>query len=170
MTDEGASRSRFPEWLRRLQHGAAHHFSLWVVPIAVALFSAMAVLGLPALYPTTHDTPLYFRSLPLELGHTSPEQAAIALQTMPQQRRTEIHDGAWIAIELPELARSQPSAIDFPARGAESITCWRRDTMERLGSGHGRSVDGAMRTNRIGYALMLGQNESNRGASFTDLV
>lgn len=170
MTVEGATRSTLLEKLRSLQQGAIHPFCLWVVPLMVALLSAVAFLGLPPLYPAAQGSPVYFRSLPLEVGHTDPSQAAKALQTMPQQRRAELKGGAWISIELPEAARSQPAAIDFPAGGAQALTCWRRDTMQILGSGQGGNVQGAMRTSRIGYALMLGQNETHRGSSFTDLI
>lgn len=170
MTVEGASRSTPLEKLRTLLQGAIHRFSLWVAPALVALFSAVAFLGLPAFYPSTQGTPVYFRSLPLEVGHTDPAQAAKALQTMPQQRRADVKDGAWISIELPEAARSRPTALDFPARGAEAITCWRRDTMQSLGSAQAGNMEGAMNTSRLGYTLMLGQNEDNRGASFADLI
>ena len=170
MTEEGAKRSRLREWLHPKLQGATGHFALWIVPVAVALFTLFALLGLPSLYPSHQESPLYFRSLPLEAGHRTPGEAAAALQTMPQRKQAAFHDGAWIAIELPELARTQPTAIDFPARGAEAITCWRRDTMQKLGSVRGRQLEGAMRANRVGYALMLGQNETYRGASFTDLV
>lgn len=169
MTEQGAKRSRLQEWLQPLQQNAAGVFALWVVPIAIVLFTAVALLGLPTLYPTHPESPLYFRSLPLEAGHATPEEAAAALQTMPQQDRAELRDGAWISIELPELALKQPTAIDFPAKGAESLTCWRRDTMQQLGSARGQQLDGAMRLSRVGYALMLGRNDTYHGASFTDL-
>src|SRR5690606_38741362 len=39
-----------------------------------------------------------------------------------------------------------------------------------VGGAQGSASTGAMRTSRLGYALMLGHNESGRGASFTDLL
>jgi len=170
MMAAGAFLERWFEKVRNARRSSVYYFSLWVLPVAIALFSVVAVLGFTPLYPATTGDPLLFRSLPVEAGHTTPRQAAAALQTLPQQRRAEFHGGAWLSIELPERARAQPMAVDFPSRGAEGITCWRRDTMQRLGTVQGGSAAGAMRASRLGHALILGQNESGAGASFSELI
>jgi len=170
MTAAGASSSKLLEKLRSVRQSGIHRFALWLLPAAIALFSALAFLSFASLYPQTSGDTLSFRSLPLEAGHATPAQAMAALQTVPQQQRARFNSGAWFSIELPPRARLQPSAVDFPARGAEAIVCWRRDTMQVIGSIQGRSGSGAMRTSRLGSALMLGHNENDVGASFSGLV
>ncbi len=170
MTAAGATRSKLLDTVRNSRRSGIYYFSLWALPLAIAVFSLVALFGLPPLYPSTSGAPLYFRSLPLEAGHATIEEAAAALRTVPQQRRAELHTGAWISVELPEHARSYPAAVDFSAPGATALTCWRQDSMQVVGSAQGRATTGAMRTSRLGYALMLGHNESNSGSSFSDLI
>lgn len=152
-----------------MRQGSIYRLSLWILPLVIALFSVVAMVGFTPLYPSTSGDPLYFRSLPLAAGHSTPQQAMEALRTVPQHKRAELQNGAWLSIELPERALSRPAAVDFPARGVEAATCWRRDTMEVIGSATGRTADGAMRTSRLGYAIMLGHNEDDAGASFSEL-
>lgn len=153
-----------------MRQGSIYRLSLWILPLTIALFTAMAVLGFTPLYPSTQGETLSFRSLPLAAGHATPQQALQALRTVPKQTYAELHNGAWLSIDLPERARSRPTAVDFPARGAQGATCWRPDTFEIIGNASGRNTAGAMRTSRLGYALMLGHNEDDLGASFTRLL
>ncbi|MFA7669453.1 MAG: hypothetical protein WCX93_08915, partial [Burkholderiaceae bacterium] len=118
MTAASAFLEKWFEKLRNGRRSGVYYFSLWVLPLAIALFTAVAFLGFPSVYPVATGEPLLFRSLPLEAGHTTPLHAAAALQTLPQKPRAELHDGAWLLIELPKQARAQPMAIDFPSRGA----------------------------------------------------
>jgi diguanylate cyclase (GGDEF)-like protein len=170
MTAAEAFWPKLLERVRDARRAGIQRFSLWLLPLVIAIGSITALLAFSPLYPSTSGESLYFRSLPLEAGHSTLDEATAALQTIPQQRRTEFEHGAWVAIELPENARLQPTAVDFPAKGAEAITCWRRDTRQQLGSIEGRHATGAMRTNRLGHVLMLGQNEAGAGATFTDLI
>ena len=153
-----------------MRQGSIYRLSLWILPLLIALFSAVAMVGFTPLYPSSSGEPLYFRSLPLAAGHVTPQQAMEALRTVPQHRRADFDNGAWLSIELPPRALSRPTAVDFPARGVQAGTCWRRDTMEIIGSAEGRSAEGAMRTSRLGYAVMLGHNEEDAGASFSELL
>ena len=153
-----------------MRQGSIYKFSLWVLPLAIALLTALAVLSFTPLYPNTGGETLSFRNLPLAAGHNTPEQAVEALRTLPQVQRAQINQGSWLLIELPEQARQQPTALDFPAKSPLSATCWRRDNMTVVGEAQGRSTSGVMRTSRMGYALMLGANETNLGASFSDLL
>ena len=153
-----------------MRQGSIYKFSLWVLPLLIALLAVIAIFRFTALYPETSGEPLNFRNLPLAAGHSSPQQATEALRILPQTTRTEIHDGSWLLIELPARARQHPAALDFPAGGPQAATCWRHDTMEIVGQAQGRSTSGIMRTSRMGYALMLGDNESNTGASFSSLL
>ncbi len=170
MLAEDATPSKLLKNLRVLRRSSIYLFSLWVVPLAVALFTIMAVLGFTPMYPATSGEALSFRTLPLEVGHTTPQQALVALQTLPLQQRSFLRNGAWLLIDLPERARENPSALDFPARGAESVTCWRPDTFRVIGSVDHRATEGAMRTNRLGNAVMLGRNETDTGSSFNRLL
>ncbi len=165
-----ATSSKLREKLRVLRRSGIYLVTLWVVPLAILLFSIVAITGFPPLYPATSGSQLSFRSLPIAAGHSSPESAHAALQTVPQQQQVEMSNGAWLLINLTERAQRQPTAIDFPARGAESLTCWRPDTMQILGQVTGRTASGAMRTSRLGHALMLGHNEEQAGASFSTLL
>lgn len=165
-----ATPSKLLEKLRVVRRSGIYLFSLWVVPLAILLFSIVAITGFAPLYPSTSGASLSFRSLPLAAGHAGPREALAALQTVPQQQRVELHNGAWLLINLPQQAQLQPAAIDFPARDAESITCWRPDTLQVIGSVQGRAASGAMRTSRLGNALMLGHNDDQAGSSFDTLL
>jgi len=153
-----------------MRQGSIYQFSLWVLPLLIALLTALAVFRLAPLYPVASGEPLKFRSLPLAVGHSTPTQAFEALKVVPQQQRADVHDGSWLLIELPEKARSRPTAVDFPAATPQAAICWRRDTMQPVGEARGRSTSGGMRTSRMGYALMLGDNESQTGATYSDLL
>ncbi|HLU78065.1 MAG TPA: diguanylate cyclase, partial [Burkholderiaceae bacterium] len=153
-----------------MRQGSIYNFSLWVLPIVIALFTAFAVFRFTPLYPPSQGETLTFRSLPLAAGHVTPQQAVEALRIIPQQNRAELQGGTWLLLELPERARQRPSAVDFPASSPQSAICWRRDTLEPLGEASGRNTTGAMRTSRLGYALMLGHVENDRGATFGSLL
>ncbi len=153
-----------------MRQGSIYNFSLWVLPIVIALFTAFAVFGFTPLYPPSQGDPLNFRSLPLAAGYTTPQQAVEALRIVPQQQRAELSGGAWLLMELPSRALQQPTAVDFPASGPQSAVCWRRDTMEPLGEASGRRTSGGMRTSRLGYALILGHVEEDKGATFRSLL
>lgn len=170
MTAAAGNTSKWLDQLYSACRGGIHAFCLWVLPVAIVLFSIAAWTGLPSLYPEKEGRPLYFRSLPLEAEHHDARSTIAALQTMPQIRQAHFQTGAWILLELPEQAQSQPTAIDFPSRNVESMTCWRRDNLHPLGSAQDRATTGAMRNSRLGYALMLGRYEIEGGRSLGELV
>lgn len=153
-----------------MRQGSIYKFSFWVLPLLIALLAAIAIFRFTSLYPQTHGEPLNFRHLPLAVGHSSPQQAVQALRILPQITSTQIQDGSWLFIELPERARLHPTALDFPAGSPQAATCWRHDTMEVVGQAQVRNTSGVIRTSRMGYALMLGDNESNTGASYPNLL
>src|SRR5690554_3878486 len=128
-----------------MRKGSINRLLLWVLPLVIALFTAVAVIGLNPLYPaTSSQAALYFRSIPLAIGHSSPQQAMEALRTVPQQQRLELNDSIWFSIDLPESPAGRKTVVDFPARGAQAAACWRSDTLEILGSASGRATTGAM--------------------------
>src|SRR5690606_15085171 len=170
MTAARAYKSKLLERFNYIAYGGIRYFSLAALPLHIALFTAVAWLFLPTLYPATSGEPLQFRTLPLEAQHPSLQANLVALQTLPKVDRSTFHQGAWFALELPQRALQEPVALDFPARGAESIACWRDDTVEMLGSAEGTHTGGAMRTSRLGYALRLGANEDGQGSSFSRLM
>ena len=168
-----AEASNSPHWLGRINsacRGGIHLFCLWLLPAAVILFSITAFTGLPSLYPEKEGRSLYFRSLPLEAEHQDARSTIAALETLPQMREVMLQTGAWLLLQLPEQAKAQPMAIDFPAGNVDAIACWRRDTLQPLGTAEGQATTGAMRNSRMGYALMLGQNEAGAGSAFEELV
>src|SRR5690606_41325904 len=85
--------SRYTERLHALRHGSIYNFSLWVLPIVIALFTAFAVFRFTPLSPPSQGEPLTFRSLPLAAGHVTPQQAVEALRIIPQQNRAELQGG-----------------------------------------------------------------------------
>lgn len=68
-----ATSSKLREKLRVLRRSGIYLFTLWVVPLAILLFSIVAITGFPPLYPATSGSQLSFRSLPIAAGHSSPE-------------------------------------------------------------------------------------------------
>lgn len=151
-----------------MRKGSINRLLLWALPLVIALFTAVAVIGLNPLYPAaSSQAALYFRSIPLAIGHSSPQQAMEALRTVPQQQRLELNDSIWFSIDLPESPAGRKTVVDFPARGAQAAACWRSDTLEILGSASGRATTGAMQNSRLGYALMVGDNENSASPSFS---
>ena len=170
MTAEASNTSKWLDRIYSACRGGIHLFCLWALPAAVVLFSIAAFTGFPSLYPEKEGRALYFRNLPLEAEHQDARSTIAALETLPQKREVTLQTGAWILLDLPERAKEHPTAVDFPSRNVESMTCWRRDTLQELGTAQGRVTTGAMRNSRMGYALMLGQNEADAGSSFDELV
>src|SRR5690606_42010321 len=146
-----------------MRQGSIYQFSLWVLPLLIALLTALVVFRLATLYPVASGETLKFRSLPLAVDHSTPTQAFEALKVVPQQQRADDHHGSWLLIELPEKARSRPTAVDFPAATPQAAICWRRATMQPVGAARGRRASGGLRPSRMGYALMLGDNDAQTG-------
>ncbi|NLC36507.1 MAG: EAL domain-containing protein [Alcaligenaceae bacterium] len=151
-----------------MRKGSIYRLSLWVLPLAIALFTAMAVMGFTPLYPATSShAALSFRSIPVAIGHPTPQEAMEALRTVPQRQHLKLDNSFWVSIDLPRHALNHTAAVDFPARGVRAAACWRSDTLEILGSASGRSTNGAMRNSRLGYAILLGQSKNDAAASFS---
>ena len=170
MTAAGANSSRLRERLQFAIRGGIHYFSFWLLPALVVVFTAAAFLILPWLYTATDSQALHLRSLPIQAGHPSPGSNIAALQTVPLQQSARFDHGIWLSIALPDQAKLQPMAVDFPARGVRNLTCWREDTLEALGSAEGMATQGAIRRSRMGHALMLCHNESGVGSSFSNVI
>ncbi|MFL6675038.1 MAG: EAL domain-containing protein [Massilia sp.] len=132
--------------------------SVYLVPVGVALASALALVLWNSHYVASGAQPLPLRVLAETGALRGPEAALRALARMPtvDHYDTQLSEAPiWFALG----ARNLPGgggAIEFPSRHALGIECWDAVSLQALGSAaRGGSAQGALAAVKSGFALRL---------------
>jgi diguanylate cyclase (GGDEF)-like protein len=157
--------SRAPWLLRahRTLDATLRVLSFYVVPLAIALVSLIALLTWNNQYIASGSTPLALKVL--HQGSLAPSHAQLLAQLsgMPAVKQTDIGlDVApvWFSFTT-HGAAGAPAVVELPSRHAVDVACW--DAVSGRALGHAtRSVEeGAMRAAKSGFALQLAQTPSS---------
>lgn len=135
-----------------------YYLSLYLIPAALVVGSVLALLGLNERYPTTYGRPLSFQMLNEDGAALRPADALAALRQEPMVTRGAVASTAWFLTDVPAIAELGESAIDMPDRLAQSLDCWRTDTLQSLGTADRSTTTGSLRSSIQGFSVMLGRS------------
>lgn len=132
--------------------------AFYVIPASIVIFSLLALLTLTDRYPFTRGTALEFQLLADPDDRYKPETALAALTPTAPVLSAFASSPSWFLINVPRIAELGESAIDIPARLAQTLACWNADTMAPLGNADRSASDGSLRLSKLGFAAMLGRS------------
>ena len=129
--------------------------SVYLVPIGVALVSALALASWNSHYVASGDIALPLRVLAEQDTPLAPDTALGALARVPAVERYDTHLSEaplWFAVRTHGQADG-PQVIEFPSRHAVDIACWDGATLQSLGSASHEGASGAMSAAKAGFLL-----------------
>jgi diguanylate cyclase (GGDEF)-like protein len=134
-----------------------HMLSVYLVPVAIALASALALASWNSHYVAGGEQPLPLRVV-AEAGERLDPQSA--LRALARARQVDYYDTHlseapfWFTLAT-RGAPGDADYIEFPSRHAQGIRCWDALSLRPLGeAAHGRS-SGALAAVKAGFALRL---------------
>ncbi|MFP5393518.1 MAG: diguanylate cyclase domain-containing protein [Gammaproteobacteria bacterium] len=157
------SPSRFP--LLGRAHDAVQAFlrlmSFYGVPIAIGIFSVIALLFWDSQYVSSGERPVMLRVVAESGTALNPRAAlgrldAITPVTTYDTRLSQAP--VWFSLNSRSNGSDQP-VIEFPSRHALAIACWDADTLQALGSSSRSHSEGALAPVKAGFALRLAQHQ-----------
>lgn len=132
--------------------------SVYLIPIAIALISAIAITLWDDLYSAHPDGPIDLRALIQPSGNTlTPADARRQLLGVQAVRYydTKLSEApVWFDFSVATNDNSA-AVIEFPSRHAISLACWDANTFEVLGNSTDGNPDGAITPFKAGFALKL---------------
>lgn len=131
--------------------------SVYLVPGALALVSALALLFWDDLYSTSPIRELDLKVLAESDTSLSPVQALnqLAEQHSVQQYETQLSETPiWLSIGVPVQVET-PLYVELPSRHVVNMTCWDATNQQLLGGASDEGTTGAMSRAKGGYALKL---------------
>jgi diguanylate cyclase (GGDEF)-like protein len=134
----------------------AHAISLYVIPLAIALFSVLALAWLPEQLQDHSG-----RTLPISVSEQftvahSPTRVLETLSREPTSYLAALDAPAWVLMQLGHSYDGQDKGISIQGPLSSQATCWNADNMKPLGSTIGPPGDTeSMQSTRRGIALFI---------------
>jgi diguanylate cyclase (GGDEF)-like protein len=131
--------------------------SVYLVPVGVALASALVLVAWNSHYVASGDRPLPLRVL-AETGE--PLSPAAALRELAQAPLVDHYDThlseapVWFALRSGGVP-GDADVVEFPSRHALSIQCWDPASLQPLGRAGRDSAEGTLSATKAGFALRL---------------
>jgi diguanylate cyclase (GGDEF)-like protein len=131
--------------------------SVYVVPLGIALVSAVALAFWSSHYVAEGDQPLPLRVLAETGAPLTPEAA---LRQLARVRPVEFYDTrlseapVWFALGTRGVP-GDADVVEFPSRHAVSIRCWDPLSLQSLGRASRGRAEGALSASKSGFALRL---------------
>jgi len=136
-----------------------YRFSIYLVPVVIALGTLIALVWMPREFGTPQAHPMQFRALQDTRSALDPDAALRAVQNAPLTARFGTHlaeTPVWFVIDPPARALNATTTfIDFPSRHAQAMTCWSARSHAWLGTADRVGVSGSLRAVKAGFALKL---------------
>jgi diguanylate cyclase (GGDEF)-like protein/PAS domain S-box-containing protein len=154
--------------LRRARAGsrldqALYLFSVYIVPVLIALSTIVVLLLLPRQYPSTSSGPLTFHALNDKASTLTPASALDALAHAPAVNHfsTKLAETPiWFTFSAPVASTHLTTLVEFPSRHAQTLECWTVPALQSLGRASREAVTGQMRAVKAGFAVSLGKPAS----------
>jgi diguanylate cyclase (GGDEF)-like protein len=148
----------FKTWNAALEQGL-FAFSAYAIPIAIALFSLVALVAWQPQHPTQSGA----RVVPMRVaenvaGGWDLAAAQAALRDKPE---VEFSDNRlseapfWLSFQPLQDADGVTQVIEFPSRHTQETSCWSADDSQLLGQGSHGGVSGALSRVKAGFQLQL---------------
>lgn len=157
MTFLNALRQNSARKLASARGRLVYTFSFYVIPASIVICSLLALFTLTDRYPFTHGTALEFQLLADPDARYEPDTALAELRSQTPVLSALATSPSWLLVEVPLDPKLGESAIDIPARLAQTLACWNADTMAPIGEADRSVTDGSLRLSKLGFAAMLGR-------------
>lgn len=166
------SRRRFATGLRELLtpgvngsggtviDGLLFRFSVFLVPVAIALMTLAALAVWPARFANDGGQGLDFAVVADPGGSFEPHQARARLAGLPRIGYLDTHLSEapfWFVFDgplSPAVGGHGAQLIEFPSRHAREVSCWDAATLDPLGRGSRASAEGGVRQAKAGFFLI----------------
>jgi diguanylate cyclase (GGDEF)-like protein len=146
-------RSPIDRWLFR--------FSVYLVPVALAVLSLVTLLILPNQFTIAERHVLHFQAISDRDASLDPAAALLRLNGTPSlvQYSTHLSEApVWFRTTSPSLADDDATEVELPSRHAERVACWRASDLRSFGeASHAQGSSGDMRLVKAGFAVNLGR-------------
>ena len=133
--------------------------SAYAVPLAIALFSFVALIAWAPQHPTGIDGKVVPFRIAEDMGaQWDPAAAKAALSDKAETRFTDSRlseSPFWFAFKAQPTPDATHPAIEFPSRHTKEITCWNGDSAEPLGRATRWDNTGAISPVKAGFQLVL---------------
>lgn len=144
---------------------ALFRLSAYAVPMAIAFLSLIAILGWENHYPSEGAEPLVFKLVEQSETVVLPETGL--RQVLGQRERvfqdTKLSENPfWMFFKVQPDSLKTAVSIQFASRHGTTLSCWDAQSLEPLGSGDRSKTRGAVSFVNAGFALALGQVNSER--------
>lgn len=150
---------RAPWYVRahRMLDAILRGLSFYVIPLAIALVSLLALLFWNNQYTATGDKQLALKVW--RQNGAAPTQAELAAHFAASGPVTEFNSGLhlaplWFSLTT-HASEQQATVVELPSRHAVEVTCWDMAGMRLLGSASRSGAQGAMEAVKAGFALHL---------------
>jgi len=144
--------------LNPLLEKGIYFLSSFATPLALALFSLIAMFAWDTQYPVSEPKALNFRVLQGSSELTDPLVASQRLMDRPLTPYQETHlseDAFWLVIPVPAAGSQELHSLEFPSRHSADIACWQGGTPNSLGAANRQSGTGSLAPVKAGFALDL---------------
>jgi diguanylate cyclase (GGDEF)-like protein len=135
-------------------------FSTVLIPIAIAVFSLIALSFWDDLYSADPQQQLELRVLPEDGRTLAVEQARDMLGAAKPRRQFETklsEEPFWFLIEPPASQQTSAAYIEIPSRHVVAMACWDARTLASLGQTTDEEPTGELVRIKSGHALKIGQ-------------
>ena len=135
--------------------------SVYVVPLAIALFSLIAIFFWDDLYLANPAKQLELHVLSESNSSITLADASKQLARVPGKGRYETKLSelpVWFSFKTQAIAESA-AVVEFPSRHVVDMTCWDATSLKNLGQVSNDSPTGALVRVKAGYALKLDRPE-----------
>lgn len=142
---------------------ASNAIAFYIVPLAIALISFLALYVWPHLYSSAHsELQLEFNVLEPSSTPLTPVQAKELLATAPTSRyyNTNLSElPVWFSFKVPDVLRSErPRLIEFPSKHAVELQCWDGESLAMIGETAAHGSDRKIYRAMAGHAMTIGSD------------
>lgn len=135
--------------------------ALYLIPVSILLLSILTLTSLQSYYPIENGAALPFKAV-VDTDNVTPTQALQRIQSAPSLTSVQADDNAWMLFNIPAQADNNHVAIDLPAMHTQHLQCWDARDLNMLGEATRSHSSGALRTSKLGFAVMLGTAQAPR--------
>lgn len=140
-------------------------FSVYGVPVAIALISALALVSWDSPYTPENPIPLEFRVIEQTGPNLEPVQALAQLASKPAvlYRDTNRSEAPfWFSFVTRAAPDGEHTDVEFPSRHAATTRCWNTGDFAPLGAADRSQTEGWFQRAKAGVAIALRQSENAR--------
>ncbi len=135
-------------------------FSYYVVPLVLAVVTLLALVHAGGSNEVERAEVLAFPvALESDGAEWSPAQAQARLADASTVERfdTRLSEApVWLALPPGVSTQNEPRVLELPSRHAQSLDCWRADTLAPIGAGDRRATTGDVSAFRAGFLVQAG--------------